>query len=79
MVLNLWYIHEKYLSKDRLNYRYFLQNRLQTKILVLRSNHHIQQDEFVRTNDLIDLSTHVIYDHKSAIYLPRTSSENEKA
>ncbi|UJR30400.1 hypothetical protein I4U23_017935 [Adineta vaga] len=54
-------------------------NISETKILVLRNSHHYHSiqhdDEFLQANDLEDLLTHVIYDDKLGILLPRISTK----
>ncbi|CAF1543248.1 unnamed protein product [Adineta ricciae] len=49
-------------------------NIFDAKILVLRSPHPAQHDEFLQANDLPDLFAHVIYDDKLNIFLPRIDS-----
>ncbi|CAF4318684.1 unnamed protein product [Rotaria sp. Silwood2] len=51
----------------------------ETKILVLRNSHyhHTLYDEFVLPHDLPGLLTHVIYDEKLGILLPRISIKYE--
>lgn len=52
-----------------------MKNNNETKILVLRKSrfHDTFQDEFVIQQDLPGLLTHVIYDEKLCIFLPRIS------
>ncbi|CAM4824044.1 unnamed protein product [Rotaria magnacalcarata] len=51
----------------------------ETKILALRNTHyhHALYDEFVLQQDLPGLITHVIYDEKLCIYLPRIGAKYE--
>ena len=56
-----------------------MKNINETKILVLRIYHHPQMfyDEFVSPQDLSGLLTHMIYDEKLGILLPRITVESE--
>ena len=67
------------LSKPTVRALVFIEQNIgNTKILVLRSpqHHPVHLDEFTAAEDLPDLLSHVTYDDKLGILLPRTSSKH---